>query len=581
MISNKILLFILLIQAFFCDNSLFAQKQDEMRETHKLVTHHINLKDYDSAIFYADKCIDLESKKKEPIDGYAKKIRVNISFNKLAKAYRLALETKQKYCELKENVSCNSCDDIYGQLSDLMTKIQNYKKAIEYLDLSCNKNRNSLFFYKKALLYIDLNQFDQAFNTTKKCIEIQLEKNNVNEQIHAYNQHGLIAAKILRYDEAITAYEMAIELIGSNEKNSGFKSVIQGNIGHCYFEKSELDIAFEYLLLDSKGSLNMNAIQSYAKAEILLSRIELRRKNYNSVSLRLKRLYENYQSKLSYSNRSDILEVLIESLRELGNTKDQVYYSDEWVELTKVEAEVQAEAYKNLFNAYSENSIASITQQMELEKELIEQKLLVQSTESERKELNSWILIGGLIAAMIIGILLFLRLIAIQSQKAINKEMYLKSARQEQEILKLKVENESKNVQALSLELELKEGFSTNLLNELSKLDHISSPELKNIEIFIQNELSIKSARAELHTKMGDLSSTFYIDLSIKHPELNEADLKLAAMLVINMSNKEIGVSKNITTASVKKTKTRLKRKLDLSLEDDLSDYLKMFLVKE
>ena len=241
----------------------------------------------------------------------------------------------------------------------------------------------------------------------------------------------------------------------------------------------------------------------------------------------------------------------------MGNTEDYIYFSDEWSELTKIEVEIQAVAYQSLFNAFSENSIASITQKMELEKQLMDQKLLVQNNESERKELNSWILIGGLIAAMIIGILLFLRFKAIQSQKAIIKEIHLKSAKQEQEILKLKVENESKIVQALSLELEVKQGFSTSLLKELSQLEHISNPELKNIEIFIQNKLDIKSARAELQSKRGDLSSNFYTDISIKHPELTDMDLKLAAMIAINMSNKEIGISKNITDASVKKTKTR------------------------
>ena len=170
MFNHKFLLFLLIIQCFHCDNSLFAQKKDELTKRHKLVTHHINLKDYDSALYYADKYIELESVNKEPIHGSARKILVYISFNKFAKAYHLDLETKQKYCELKRNAPCNSCDMIYGQLSELMSKIQNYKKAIEYLDMSCNKNKNSILYYKKALLYVDLNQFDEAFNTTKKGI---------------------------------------------------------------------------------------------------------------------------------------------------------------------------------------------------------------------------------------------------------------------------------------------------------------------------------------------------------------------------------------------------------------------------
>jgi len=215
---------------------------------------------------------------------------------------------------------------------------------------------------------------------------------------------------------------------------------------------------------------------------------------------------------------------------------------------------------------------------MEFEKELLDQKIVLQQKESERQQLSSWFLIAALVTAIVIGLLLFLRFKAVQDKKSALKEAHLNLARQEQEILKLKVENESQNVQALSLELEVKQAFSIGLIKELSQFEQISEPELKNIEIYIQNELEIKSARAELQNKMGNLSSTFYTDIKIKHPTLTDTDMKLAAMIAMNMSNKEIGVSKNITDASVKKAKTRLKHKLNLSFEDDLSDYLKSFL---
>lgn len=569
---------------FSCTGKIFAQNSaldNEMKSTHKLVTHYLARQNYDSSIYFADKYIELSlerNPKKYPIHGYTRKVLVYIHFNKLAEAYHLALETEKKFCTVRDDIPCGGCNGIYQKFSELMSKIHNYPKALEYLNMACDKKGNGNLYYQKALLYISLKMEDSAYITTENHINLQIKQDNSRALIRAYNQHGLISKKIGRYNDAIIAFKSAIELIDQKNIDRGFKPIIQGNLGSIYFEQGKLDIAYNYLLLDSKGSIKQNEIRSYANAEILLSRIELKRNQENKASIRLQQLYNTYQFDLLYSQNNEILELLLETLLSLGHTKEYVNFSKKWLALTKFEIEIKNAAYQNLFDAFSKNSINSITKQMEFEKELLDQKIVLQQKESERQQLSSWFLIAALVTAIVIGLLLFLRFKAVQDKKSALKEAHLNLARQEQEILKLKVENESKNVQALSLELEVKQAFSTGLIKELSQFEQISEPELKNIEIYIQNELEIKSARAELQNKMGDLSSTFYTDINIKHPTLTDTDMKLAAMIAMNMSNKEIGVSKNITDASVKKTKTRLKHKLNLSFEDDLSDYLKSFL---
>ena len=168
----------------------------------------------------------------------------------------------------------------------------------------------------------------------------------------------------------------------------------------------------------------------------------------------------------------------------------------------------------------------------------------------------------------------FLRYRSIASEKEAQFDLVKK----EQEILQLIVKNEKQTVQALSLELMVKKDFATSLKDKLGEIDTISDSDLKNVELFIQNELDLKSTRAELQVQMGDLSSEFYNEMKVKHPVLTEMDLKLAAMVVMNMSNKDISISKNITSASVRIAKNRLKKKLNLSEEDNLTEYLKELL---
>jgi DNA-binding CsgD family transcriptional regulator len=123
-----------------------------------------------------------------------------------------------------------------------------------------------------------------------------------------------------------------------------------------------------------------------------------------------------------------------------------------------------------------------------------------------------------------------------------------------------------------------KQGFSRSLILQLKQIENISKPALKNIEFFIKNELDLKSTRAQLQNQMGNLSSNFYTDLKIKHVNLTELELKLAGMVVMQMSNKEIALSKNTTLESSKKAKNRLKKKLGIPPNGELSAYLNSFL---
>jgi DNA-binding CsgD family transcriptional regulator len=154
----------------------------------------------------------------------------------------------------------------------------------------------------------------------------------------------------------------------------------------------------------------------------------------------------------------------------------------------------------------------------------------------------------------------------------------LELAKKEREFLHLKIETENKNVQTLSHELLVKQDFSANLIEKLYQLENISKHELKSVELFIQNELDIKSTRAMLQNQMGDLSSNFYSELKIKHPNLSNRDLKLAAMVVMQMSNKEIAISNNMTSETVRNAKYRLKKKMNLANNEDLSETLNSYL---
>ena len=273
-----------------------------------------------------------------------------------------------------------------------------------------------------------------------------------------------------------------------------------------------------------------------------------------------------------------ILTLLANASKAIGKTKDYHNYTNRWNELSINVNRKKTIDREMIMQQMSANALEQTIKQMETERQLISQKMLVTEKEKEKRQLRNWFLISGLSSLILIILFSFWRYKSIETKKIILKDAKLDVAQKEQEILELKIKEENRNVQALSLELNLKQDFSKILVNRLEEFDNVTSSDIKGLELFIQNELEIKSTRVQLQNEMGDLSGNFNNALNVKYPNLTELDVKLAALIVMNMSNKNIGISKNITSESVKIAKNRLKKKLSLSKEEDLHEHLNQFL---
>ena len=509
----------------------------------------------------------------QAIEAYWHRINNLKKFNKLNEAFRLTITVYDQYCSNNnDNIDCETCWTIFENLSQFMISTKNYRQGINYFNNGCIPQKSGKYFYWKAKLYVLLNEPDSALIQTSESIRIAQLQNIPEVVVAAYNQHGLIAKSLERYDDAIFAFSEAIKLVDSltlDEKRFGY---LIGNLGSCYYQKGAFDEAYNRLQIDAEKSKEREQDRgSYLNAEILLAKIDLKRKDYKLALDRLDGLMEVYEPTLIPFQKLSVLELYMQAFKLSGNNSKYEFYLNQWITLTKTETASNIDANQNLIEAYSANAIEQAIQQIKTEKELLNQKLVI---EKQERRLQKWFLIGGALS-VILFILFFLYR---YRRRAWLKGIELKLAKKEQDFLKLKVQEEGRNVRILSHELMFKQDFSKSLVKQLKQIENISKPALKNIEFFIENELDLKSTRAQLQNQMGNLSSNFYTDLKIKHGNITELELKLAGMVVMQMSNKEIALSKNTTLESSKKAKNRLKKKLGIPPNGELSAYLNSFL---
>ena len=75
-------------------------------------------------------------------------------------------------------------------------------------------------------------------------------------------------------------------------------------------------------------------------------------------------------------------------------------------------------------------------------------------------------------------------------------------------------------------------------------------------------------------TNLNQIHNEFIINLSKKFPNLTPKDIKLCVYLKMNLSSKEIAPMMNISFRGVELHRYRLRKKLNLSQEENLSKFL-------
>lgn len=143
----------------------------------------------------------------------------------------------------------------------------------------------------------------------------------------------------------------------------------------------------------------------------------------------------------------------------------------------------------------------------------------------------------------------------------------------EKHILELELQTKSSEVAGKSLSIakqsEMIENIQ-NILNSEKDFNKLKSEIKKAIKI---NEVN-KHEWEIFETNLNQIHNEFIINLSKKYPHLTPKDIKLCVYLKMNLSSKEIAPMMNISFRGVELHRYRLRKKLNLTQDENLSKFL-------
>lgn len=143
------------------------------------------------------------------------------------------------------------------------------------------------------------------------------------------------------------------------------------------------------------------------------------------------------------------------------------------------------------------------------------------------------------------------------------------------------IELQKRENAALALGIMQNKNFNDKIKSSLQNLTNkLMDDKIKNEIQRITHEIETGSktqAWKQFETHFVNVYPTFFSNISIKHPDLTPSELKLCALLRMNLSTKEIASVLFQTTDSVRVSRTRIRNKLNLEGQEQLITYLMKF----
>jgi tetratricopeptide (TPR) repeat protein len=293
---------------------------------------------------------------------------------------------------------------------------------------------------------------------------------------------------------------------------------------------------------------------------------------------------------------------------EIGLVNQILHSYDDLSELFSVKGDFE-NAYKysrlyvglkdSVFNENKVKIIEEIQTKYETEKKENENDILKKDVKHRKKvQLLLFIIISGL---FIIAISLFFlfriknkslrksKLLYRQQQKLTklelkNKEMEKQRLEEliyaEQKINNLqqdKIKNKNRELSTVTLHILNKNKILSEIKNEIGNMckdNENDISQFRRITNLIDGNIVLDQDWEQFKKHFEEVHKGFFQKLITNFPELTNNDLRLCAYLKINLSTKEVARLLNVTTAAIKKSRQRLRKKLRLESEEDLTSYL-------
>ena len=510
------------------------------------------------------------------------KAQNSLNRDKIATSISNSLEALQiinEFSDLQEHEG-----RAHYMLASGLKKIGAYKKAIDHRKKQLtwalknnHKNKVPHILNEIGNLFIKLGKSDSSIIYFKKVYQLEKNNNSNKISISTLNNLGLGYLNNEDKDSAKFYFERAYNRLKNmqTQQDSIMFGLVSGNLSQCYNKKGNEDRIEALLNDDIRLSTKFNLFHLLTNAHIGMAELKIHMKNYSDAKKHIGLAFNTNRSTGDFVEKNElqlkIYKRYIEIYSKLKDYRSGLKYSKLYTTLN--DSIYGKENAKDLANSLTTYQVTGIQKELTLKKMSLNQsrekiKMLKKEEELSKTETNLTVAIG---LALLIMALLFIFKMKSDAKKRqeitkLNSQVYEAS-----------IENQTQRLTEATLSLTRKKEFSENLIDKLTNIKGLAKTDLIPFKQFVINELQIDESILETEKYISKLSKDFFVKIKLQYPHLTENDIKMCGLIRLNLSIKQIAIIKYITPESVKISKNRLSKKMNLSPGTNLYKILKQY----
>ena len=535
---------------------------------------HYRKAEYKTTVAFAEKAKHIYEQFNEPYKSALMDTRIGAAYQGLYKG-KLALQ------HLKQAEKIVKDEDViflYLALGNTYNQLNDLEKAISYLNLAneksvefnLQKKYSGIIYNSLAVTYNKNNDLDKSLIYLQKTLDIAVENDNYLSQVLALHNMGWIQMDNFHdYEKAAKLLEKAYLLSDKIEhlylKGMTYQNYAKSLVGLGEFEKAN-ELLEQALKLYKSSNNNSRISYIYnIKATIASEKGNLQ----EALSL----LHKSIQ----YSEENEIVGIVKQNYYDMSSIYDRL--GDYKASLTSYK---KYEQLKDSINSRKKTKeIEALKMQFEINEiektmELKDQR--VATLENQKKASNY-----RNILLSVLGIGLFIFIVRQRKINNINKKVLVA----ENELIRLKEENlktemsfKNTEITEYALHISDRNRLLSNLSDKIKAIKNKASEKsirdvLTELYFYIEEHIDINKEKIALNSKAERTEESFIYTLKNKYPKLTDKEIRVATYLLLDLPSKKIANQMGINQQSVNNYRFSIRKKLQLSKNEDLVGFLK------
>ncbi len=396
-----------------------------------------------------------------------------------------------------------------------------------------------------ALIFNYIEMYDKAKETLGKAMNInkrlgnkrQLAMNSNNIAV-SFKNTGDLDSALYYYYEALRNYkEVGVKTIGN----------VTSNIGLLHFKNEAYDTAEYYFTKSLKINTELGKEDGIAHDKANLAKLYIHYEQFDEAEKLLLESYDYWYEQKKFKELTSVAEKLVQIYKTREDYESVAHFQD-----------ILKEAEDSVFGHQKRNELTKVLVAQLLKEEMAD--IDVGDFNTNKNEKSRTYLVFGFIVTLLLLVIVWFWM---RNRKSTNR-------------LKLDLDQKNRELTFLSLSVMQKDEFIQNFTKQLKLID-AKGDQSKELQKLLKNLKVYKTESNHWdHFKEAfeQIAPHFFDELLKRYPKLSNKELRLCALVRLNIPFHEIARILGISLESVHKARYRLKKRFQLEGQNSLESLL-------